>query len=131
MSSIFNRPFDFFYRPFESLHPAVGLTVVSVLTGVLLLIVYRYTSNQAGIRRVKDRIKAHFLEIRLFQDQFGVVVGAHGRILRATLTYMSYSLKPLAVILLPVLILMVHLEMHLGQRPLGDAVDRLGFFKGR
>lgn len=118
MTAIFNRPFDLFFGPFESLHPAVGLTVLSVLTGVLLLVVYRFTSNQEGIRKAKDLIKAHFLEVRLFQDQIGVVVGAHWRILRATGVYMSYSLKPLAVILLPVLILMVQMEMHLGQAPL-------------
>ena len=118
MTAIFNRPFDLFYGPFESMHLAVGLIVLSVLTGVLLLIVYRFTSDQEGIRKIKDRIKAHFLEIRLFQDQIDVVLGAHWRILRATGVYMSYALKPLAVILLPVLILMVQMEMHLGQSPL-------------
>lgn len=115
--AVINRLFDLLFWPFRSWSPLYSLTVVSVLTGILMLVVYRFTSDQAGIRRVKDRIKAHLLEVRLFQDQLEVVLQAHVRLLRCTLTYMRYSLRPLAVMILPLLLIMVQLEMRLGHFP--------------
>jgi hypothetical protein len=82
-----------------------------------MVLVFRTTSNQAGIKQVKERIKAHLLAIRLFQDQLDVVLRTHARILGSTLSYMGFSLRPLAVMFLPIVLIMVQLEMRLGQHP--------------
>ena len=83
--TLVNQLFDLIFFPFRSLNPMVGLTVVSFLTGILMVLVFRTTSNQAGIKQVKERIKAHLLAIRLFQDQLDVVLRTHARILGSTL----------------------------------------------
>ncbi len=115
--TLVNQLFDLIFFPFRSLNPIYGLLVVSVLTGILMVLVFRTTSNQAGIKQVKERIKAHLLAIRLFQDQLDVVLRTHARILGATLSYMGFSLRPLAVMFLPVVLIMVQLELRLGQHP--------------
>jgi len=113
--TLVNQLFDLIFFPFRSLNPMVGLTVVSFLTGILMVLVFRTTSNQAGIKQVKERIKAHLLAIRLFQDQLDVVLRTHARILGSTLNYMGFSLRPLAVMFLPIVLIMVQLELRLGQ----------------
>ena len=115
--TLVNQLFDLIFFPFRSLNPMVGLTVVSFLTGILMVLVFRTTSNQAGIKQVKERIKAHLLAIRLFQDQLDVVLRTHARILGSTLSYMGFSLRPLAVMFLPIVLIMVQLELRLGQHP--------------
>ena len=60
------------------------MMAVSLLTALLMLFVFQLTSNQAGIRRAKDRIKAHLLELRLFKDNMRVTLWAQGGILRPT-----------------------------------------------
>jgi hypothetical protein len=92
--------------------------VISVLTGLAALVVFRYVSNQDALRRIKNRIQAHLLELRLFPDQLGIVSRAHGRILRWTAIYLAYNLKPLAILLLPLVILMVQLDLRFGRTPL-------------
>ena len=62
-----------------------GLIVVSFLTGLAAVLVFAYVSNQESLRRIKNRIQAHLLELRLFPDQLGVVLKAYGRVLRWTL----------------------------------------------
>ncbi len=94
-----------------------GLMVVSFLTGLGAVLVFGYVSNQENLRRIKDRIQAHLLELRLFPDQLGVVLKAYGRVLRWTLAYLTYNLKPLAVLMLPLVIIMVQLDLRLGSRP--------------
>ena len=114
----FTRAFDFLFAPFDSLHPAAGLAVVSFFAGVAMLLVFRFTSNQKEIRRVKDRIQAHLLAGGLFQDDLGVVLRSHARAVRATLGYMKHSLLPLAVMLIPIAWLLVQLDLRLGWLPL-------------
>ena len=92
--------------------------MISVLTGLAAVLVFRYASNQDTMRRIKNRIQAHLLEVRLFPDQLGVVSRAYGRILRSTLVYLAYNLKALAILLLPLVILMVQLELRFGRIPL-------------
>jgi uncharacterized membrane protein (DUF106 family) len=67
-NSFVNTVFELILTPFRNMSPWYGMTVVSFLTGFLMLFIFRFTSNQEGIRRTKNRIKAHLLELRLFKD---------------------------------------------------------------
>jgi uncharacterized membrane protein (DUF106 family) len=113
-NSLLGKAFAILILPFRSLNPWWAMLLVSLLTGLLMLIIFKYTSNQAGIRRTKDRIKAHILEMRLYQDSLAVSFKAQGGILRANLKYMSHSLKPLAVMIVPVLLILIQLNFWFG-----------------
>ena len=116
VSNSLSAAFALVMAPFRSL-PLTGMIVISVLTGVLMLIIYKYTSNQSGITRAKDRIKAHFLAIMLFSDSLAVLLKSIGNILRYNLVYMAHNLRPLAVMIVPVLLLLVQLNFWYGYRP--------------
>ena len=94
------------------------LLVVSLLTGLLLVVAFRFASDQKKIRMVKDRVQAHVLEIRLFQDEFGAIVRAYGRLLRAVAAYLRLSLRPLVVLLVPLILVFVQIDLRLGRLPL-------------
>jgi hypothetical protein len=111
------RFFDALFWPFRSVAPIWGLLVVSLLTGILMLVIFRYTSNQKAIKTIKDRLKAHLLALWLFQDQIGVVFRTQGRLLYSSLVYTRHTLIPLAVMLVPLVLIMVQLEVRFGQSP--------------
>ena len=110
--------------PFKSFHPLFALIWLSLLTGIFMLIIYKYTSNQRGIRRIKDKIKAHLMEIRYYKDDLRIILRAQRKILRHNLTYMKYSLKPLAVMIIPIVMLLAQMNLWFGYMPLkeGDSV---------
>ena len=116
--SLLNSAFDFAFEPFADRSPYLSLSLLSIATALFVLLAYRFASNQAAIRRVKNLLQAHLLEVRLFQDQLGVVWGAYGKLLRATLVYLGWSLVPLAVVALPVTLLIAQMELRFGFRPL-------------
>lgn len=116
-SNLLSFLFSGIMRPFVSA-PLFGMIVISVITGVLMLIIYKYTSNQAGITRAKDRIKGNFLAIMLFSSSFTVLVKSIGSIFKWNLVYMGHNLKPLAVMIVPVLLLLVQLNFWYGYRPI-------------
>jgi len=113
-----NAFFDLLCAPFARLNPWGAMAFLSLLTGLLMLLVFRFTSNQKGIRRAKDLIKAHLLEFRLFKDNFGVTMRAFGRILLHNLRYLAYALKPLLVMIIPLLLILAQLNARFGYRPL-------------
>jgi hypothetical protein len=104
--------------PFRGLPPIVGLAIVALLTSIAILLVFRATSDQRALRRVKNRITAGILEIRLFRDDLRTIFRAQWDILRHSLTYMRLSLVPMLWVIVPIVLLMIQLQFHYGYRPL-------------
>ncbi len=109
---------DALFFPLRFLSPAAGLCVVSLATGVLALIAFRYASNQEGIHATKEKIKAHLLAIRLFKDDPGLILRAQREMFVATFNYLGYTIVPFAVIVVPFIILALQLDLYFGYRPL-------------
>jgi hypothetical protein len=83
-----------------------------------MLAVFKAASDQAGIRRTKDRIKAHLLELRLYKHDFGQTMRSQGKVLLANGRYLGHALRPMLVMLAPILLLLFQLDAWFGARPL-------------
>ena len=118
------RLFDAILYPFRSMDPLVGLVAVSIITGVVMLLIFGRTTNQEALRRVKGSIVASIIEIWLFKDRPGLMFGAAARVFRHDLNYLRYSLVAVIFIIVPVVLIMVQLGLRYGHRPLepSDAV---------
>jgi hypothetical protein len=101
--------------------PLFMVLAVSIVIGFLMVIVFRYTSDQKAIGRAKDRLKAHLLAVRLFQDQLPVVMRAYGKILRGTGSYLRLAFTPFLIAILPITFLIVQLDRYFGLLPLQPA----------
>jgi hypothetical protein len=101
--------------------PLLLVLAVSIVIGLVMVIVFRYTSDQKAIGRAKDRLKANLLAVRLFQDQLPVVMRAYGRILRGTGSYLRLAFTPFLIAILPITFLIVQLDRYFGWLPLRPA----------
>ena len=122
---VFGRVVDVILLPFRGLPPWFGMAAVSLLTALLMLEVYKLTSNQAAIRKAKDRIKAHLLELRLYKDNMRVTLRAQAAILKANLAYMAANLKPLLVMIVPLVLILVQLSLWFDRAPLAPGQETL------
>lgn len=118
VNSVLGELFNILFLPFRSFHPWSGMVFISLLTGLLMLLIYRLTSDQAGIRGVKDKIKAGLLELRLYKDNMGVTMKAQRQILLANLRYIALNFKPLAVMIVPLVLILAQLNLWFGSEPL-------------
>jgi hypothetical protein len=96
----------------------LSTTLIAAVTGVLLLIVFKYTSNQRAIKRVRDDISANLLALKLYKDSVGVAVRAQGRLLLNAGWLLVLGLLPTAVMFVPVTLALVQLGLWYQQRPL-------------
>jgi hypothetical protein len=115
---IIGKIFDLLFIPFRDMNPWVGMAIISFLTGLLMLVIFRYTSNQKGIKKVKNTIKAHLLELRLYKDSLGLSMKAQGNILLANLKYITHSFKPLLVMIVPVVLILIQMNFWFGYESL-------------
>jgi hypothetical protein len=96
----------------------LSATLVGAVTGVLFLAIFKYTSHQRAIKRVKDDIKANLLALKLFKDSAAVALRAQGRILLGAVDLLVLSLVPMLVMLVPVLLILGQLALWYQARPL-------------
>ena len=122
-NSIFGKIFEVIFFPFRNMSPWVGMVLISFLTALWMLFVFRFTSNQEGIRKVKNRIKAHLLEIRLFKDSLIISLRAQGNILRYNLKYIGYSVKPFLVMIVPFILILIQLNLWFGYQSLAPGQE--------
>jgi hypothetical protein len=109
---IINYIFNTIFYPLKYISPGWGLVIASLLTGVVMLIIFRHMSNQKKIKWAKDKIKGHILEIRLYRDSPKVIVRAMGRILRYNANYIRYALVPLVFVFIPVVLILINLNFR-------------------
>ncbi len=117
--------FDAVLYPFRELHPMVGLSLVSLVFGVLALLAFKWTSDQEKMEQVKRRIHAGLFEIRLFNDDLRAIFRAMFAILRHNLTYLRLSLIPLFVMLIPFVVVVAQLQFHYGYEGLEPGATTL------
>lgn len=96
----------------------LSATVVAAVTGVGLLVVFKYTSNQRAIKRVRDDINAQLLALKLFKDSTPVALRAQGRLLLGAFRLFVLAIVPMLVMIVPVCLILGQLALWYQLRPL-------------
>jgi uncharacterized membrane protein (DUF106 family) len=94
--------------------PLSIVIILSVVIGLLMIVLFGYTSDQKAIGIAKDQLKAHLLAVRLYRDQLHVVMGSYGKVLRGTGRYLKLAFKPLLYVIIPITLMIVWLDRSLG-----------------
>jgi hypothetical protein len=113
-----SRLFDAYISLFGGVARWVSLFPLALLASTVMLWIFALTSKPDAIRRAKQLLQAHLLEMRLFGDEPALVLRAQAQLLRANARYLGLMLIPVlcaSIVLLPVL---AQMERFYGRRPL-------------
>lgn len=105
---------DAVLKPMADLPPLVSLFLISLLTAAAMVLVIGRTTDQARVRQTKRRIQAALFEIRLFNDDPRTVLRAAGDGLLHNLTYLRLSFVPVALLSVPLVLVVAHLNPFYG-----------------
>jgi len=109
--------FDLVLRPLEAVGMEYSLTLVSGIFGVLALVVFKRISSQKGIKAAKDKIKGHMIEIRLYQDDLGLVSKAIGKVLLRNFQYLFLNFGPFLPLAVPFAFVVAQMVVRYGFEP--------------
>jgi hypothetical protein len=96
----------------------LSATLSAILTGVVMLVVFKYTSNQRAIKRVRRDIRANLLTVKLFKDNVAVGLWAQGRVLLGALRLLFLAIVPILVMTVPMVLLLAQLGLWYQAAPL-------------
>ena len=103
--------------PLYRLHSTVALAFYALLVGFLIVLLYKKISNQDRITAIKDQIKAHLLEVRIYRDDVRNILSAFFQILRYNVFYLFHTLRSLVILMVPIVLLVFHLASFYDHRP--------------
>ena len=109
--------------PLNSLPGWLSSTIIAAALGLVMLIVFKYTSQQHAIRRVRDSIKANLLAVKLFPDNPLVTLRCQWQILRGAFSLLLLAIVPMLVMVVPMSLLLGQLSLWYQARPLQCGED--------
>ncbi len=86
-------------------------TIISAVVGVLLLVIFKYTSNQKAIGKVRDSIKANMLALKLFKDDLVVTLQSLGKVFKGAFLLLFHAIVPMLIMMIPVILLLSQMGM--------------------
>jgi hypothetical protein len=101
----------------------LSATLVASVSGAFLLFIFKYTSNQAAIKRVRNDIDANLFALKLFKDATPVVLAAQAAMIRGGFRLFVLAIVPMLVMMVPVLLLLGQLSLWYQFRPLRVGED--------
>lgn len=110
-------------RPLELLPGISGGVIVAVVSGILILLAFKYTSNQSAVRETRDGIKAELLALSLFRDSLSVNFHSQLQILLGAFRLMMLSLIPVIWMIIPVTLTISQLSLWWQARPVRIGED--------
>jgi uncharacterized membrane protein (DUF106 family) len=111
-----------FFNAFSWAPPVVGLSVAAAATGVGILWVWSKTSDQPRMQRVKNSVWAALFELRVYVEEPRVTWRAQKALFTANFRYLALALRPTLWMIVPMALLLIHLNSFYGRAPL--PVDR-------
>jgi len=116
---------DLVAMPFGNFDPFWGFTAVCFVMGTIVVIIFKYVSNQKKIKAVKKQIKLHFMEIRIYKDDFREILRAQKEILKNNFKYIAYNFQGAVPVVLLFLVTLSQINLRYGYTPImpGETFD--------
>jgi uncharacterized membrane protein (DUF106 family) len=115
----------FLLAPVTVLPGWLSNTIISAVTGVILLIIFKHTSDQKAISLVRNSIKANMLALKLFKDSMSVTLKSQGQIFKGAMLLLVYAAIPMLIMIIPVSLLLAQMSLWYQARPLLPGEDAL------
>jgi hypothetical protein len=111
-----NKLFDLLFAPFGSA-AAWAMFVVSVVTGVIMLLLFKVSTNQTRLVEAKRRLLGHIYEMGLYQESLRVLFRIQRDLALANLRYLRVTFPALLVIIVPIILIIAQLDARFAHRP--------------
>lgn len=118
LNDLANRIGEVCLHPVGWLPGWLSATIIGAVTGVLMLVVFKYTSHQTAIKETRNQIKANLIALSLFKDNVRVGVRAQCRILANAGKLLLLSAAPMIVMTIPMVLVLGQLALWYQARPL-------------
>ncbi len=115
---VLNAILDPIFSPLLALPTIVAILLVSALISFVIVIVYKYMTDQDLMKRLKDEIKELQSEMKTLRDNPEKMLAVQKRAMETNMKYMMHSLKPTLVTFIPIILIFGWLNAHFAYQPI-------------
>jgi len=112
-----NALFDVLLYPFRTLHPLWGQMWISALTGLVMILIFKKTSNQQAISELRRKMGSRALGMLLYLESPRTVLKLAFGLVMDNFVYLWHLLKPMLVIAVPFVLVAAQLDARYGVQP--------------
>lgn len=117
MANFLDTIFNPWLGPLLNLPPFWTILIISAGITLLITIVYKYTTNQEEMKRIKEDLKKYQKEMRKEKDT-KKLMAIQKKALDLNMKYMMSSFKSTLYTFIPIIIIFAWLNMHIAYYPL-------------
>ncbi len=114
--------FDFIldpiFMPLMELKPFYAIAIVSLGITLLITLIYKFTTDQNEMKRLKADMKKHQAEIKKNKDDPEKMMSLNKKAMESNMKYMKHSMKSTLYTMIPIIIIFGYLNLHMGYFPI-------------
>lgn len=115
-----NAIFDLLLKPFSTLPPLAGLMWISALSGLMMILIFKKTSNQQAISALRRKMGSRALGMLLFLESPITVIKLALKLIADNFIYLWHLLKPMLIITIPFILIAAQLDARYSRQPLSQ-----------
>jgi uncharacterized membrane protein (DUF106 family) len=109
---------DFAFGWMLALGPFWALLILSFIISVIIVLIYKYTTNQQQMKQLKDEMKGFQKQMKELRQHPEQALGVQKKAMQANMKYMSHSMKATLITFLPIIIIFGWMNAHLAFEPI-------------
>ncbi len=98
--------------------PFWGIFLLSLIISVIVTIIYKYTTNQELMKRLKDEQKSYSQKLKELRSNPEEMMKVQKEAMKTNMEYMKLSFKPTLITMLPILLIFGWMAGHLSYEPI-------------
>ena len=88
--------------PILNLPPVVGIGIISFMISLLIILIYKFTTDQVLMKQLKEEIKQHQRDMKAVKEDPKKAIEIQKKAMEVNMKYMMQSFKPMIFTLIPV-----------------------------
>jgi uncharacterized membrane protein (DUF106 family) len=114
----FENFLDPVFSPLLYLHPFISVTILSFLISLIIIVIYKYTTNQTLMKSLKDELKALQAEMKLLKDQPQKMMEVNKRAMETNMKYMMHSFRSTLFTFIPIIFIFSWMSANYAYEPI-------------
>jgi len=96
---------NFVFAPLFMLPVLWAVIILSFLVSVIIIVITKFTTDQALMKKLKDDIKEHQKQIKELKSEPAKAMEVQKKAMELNMKYMTHSLKPTLITFIPIILI--------------------------
>ena len=102
---VFENILNIIFAPLLKLPPLLSVIILSLLVSILIILITKYTTDQALMKKLKDDIKEYQKQIKELKGNPTKAMEVQKKSMELNMKYMMHSLKPTIITFIPIILI--------------------------